>query len=166
MRLRQLAGSVVALVAALLFATTALANGEPKNQPPFTATGAQYNVAPDWFERYAAAHPYGRNLTKAATALSRIAGEPKNELPFTGVATVGGYSLTAKEQAALNVYANASFANKQRILAGEPPDSARAFPWVAAAGSAVATLGALLAAALFAVSRSRRRRQLVHPIGA
>jgi hypothetical protein len=77
--------------------------------------------------------------------------------------TVGGYSLTAKERAALNAYANASFANKQRILAGEPPVAVRAFPWVAAAAGAVATLGALLiAAALLSRSvRARLRRAFV-----
>jgi hypothetical protein len=77
--------------------------------------------------------------------------------------TAGGYSLTAKERAALNAYANASFVNKQRILAGEPPVAVRAFPWVAAAAGAVATLGALLiAAALLSRSvRARLRRSFV-----
>jgi hypothetical protein len=86
--LRRLLGSVVALSAAALFATTALANGEPKNQPPFTTIVAQNNLAiagepknelpftkvskrtipaPDWFERYAAAHPYGANLAASAS---------------------------------------------------------------------------------------------------
>jgi hypothetical protein len=77
--------------------------------------------------------------------------------------TVGGYSLTAKERAALDTYANASFANKQRILAGEPPVAPQAFPWAAAAAGAAATLGALLlAAALLSRSaRARLRRSLV-----
>jgi hypothetical protein len=71
--------------------------------------------------------------------------------------TAGGYSLTATERAALDTYANASFTNKQRILAGEPPVTAQAFPWVAAAAGAVPVLGAFLVAAGL-LSRSFRAR--------
>ena len=80
---RQLTALIVSLTAALALATSAFAAGEPKNTAPFTrsapsAASAQQragepknvapfnrvvgrlSVAPDWFERYAAAHPYGR----------------------------------------------------------------------------------------------------------
>jgi len=76
--------SIAALAVALFFATTALANGEPKTKLQFAAGVAQNSSAPDWFERYAAAHPYGRNLTRQA--LSSVAGAPKNALPFTRIA--------------------------------------------------------------------------------
>lgn len=94
---RQLTALIVSLTAALALATSAFAAGEPKNSAPFTrsapsAASAQQragepknvapfnrvvgrlSVAPDWFERYAAAHPYGRDVasplvsdTQAAT---------------------------------------------------------------------------------------------------
>lgn len=40
--------------------------GEPKNMAPFTIQVARPSVVPDWFERYAAAHPYGRDLVASA----------------------------------------------------------------------------------------------------
>jgi hypothetical protein len=46
-------------------------NGERKNQLPFTkrvAGHAAQTYSPDWFERYAAAHPYGQDLTSAAVS--------------------------------------------------------------------------------------------------
>jgi hypothetical protein len=82
---RQLTALIVSLTAALALATSASAAGEPKNTAPFTRSApsaasaqplaaepknvAPFNrvvgrtsVAPDWFERYAAAHPYGRDV--------------------------------------------------------------------------------------------------------
>lgn len=96
MRSKQLTGSIVALTAALLFATTALANGEPKNQLPFTATVAHDQIAPDWFERYAAAHPYGRNLNQPAPSL--VVGEAKNQSPFNSRAATATASLDVFER--------------------------------------------------------------------
>jgi hypothetical protein len=103
---RTLTGSIVMLVAAAAFASTAAAGGEPKNEAPFVraasgavATGggepkneapftraatsvtgtatrpaAHATPAPDWFERYAAAHPYGQNLTAATATVADVQG--------------------------------------------------------------------------------------------
>jgi hypothetical protein len=36
--------------------------GEPKNVVPFMLGAPRSRAVPDWFERYAAAHPYGRGV--------------------------------------------------------------------------------------------------------
>ena len=81
----HLASFLVALAGALMLASSATAAGEaknvapfthkvtpvavasvagePKNQAPFTRTASRVPYVPDWFERYAAAHPYGQDLT-------------------------------------------------------------------------------------------------------
>jgi hypothetical protein len=159
MRHRQLTGSIVAFAAALLFATTALATGEPKNQLPFTAGVAQSNSAPDWFERYAAAHPYGRNLDNAV--LSSIAGEAKNALPFTRLAARTDPGPDAFERYAAAHPYGANLSATTSTLA-----PSRGFHWRDALIGAVAAAGLALLCAAGWVSRSRRRNQLVHAIGA
>ena len=158
---RQLTGSIVTLAAALLVvATGAQANGEPKNQAPFTAGAAQSNSAPDWIERYAAAHPYGRNLNQPAP--SAIAGEPKNELPFT---KPEGRSIPAPDS--FERYAAAHpYGTDVTASAGTRPP-AGGFHWGDALIGAAATGSlVLLSAAALGVSRARRRDEFVHAIGA
>src|SRR6476661_4028550 len=75
MRCTHLIGSIAALAVALFFATTALATSAPKNQLPLTPRVAQTTFAPDWFERYAAAHPYGRNLNTQTLPFAELAAD-------------------------------------------------------------------------------------------
>jgi len=44
--------------------------GEPKNMAPFTSRVVRPPVVPDWFERYAAAHPYGRDVVASAPTIA------------------------------------------------------------------------------------------------
>jgi hypothetical protein len=46
--------------------------GEPKNMAPFTNRVARRQVVPDWFERYAAAHPYGRDVVASAPTSASV----------------------------------------------------------------------------------------------
>ena len=152
--------SIAALAVALFFATTALANGEPKTQLQFTAGVAQSTSAPDWFERYAAAHPYGRNLNRQA--LSSVASEPKNALPFTRIAarTNPGPDVFERYAAAHPYGANLS-ATTSTV------SPSRGFHWRDALIGATAAAGlALLCAAGLGVGRARRRNQLAHAIRA
>ena len=145
MRCTHLIGSIAALAVALFFATTALANGEPKNQLPSTAGVAQSTSAPDWFERFAAAHPYG-----------------KNALPFTTFAarTNPGPDVFERYAAAHPYGANLS-ATASTVA------PSRGFHWRDALIGAAAAAGlALLCAAGLGVGRSRRRNHVVHAIGA
>lgn len=48
--------------------------GEPKNMVPFTHHVTPTRPAPDWFERYAAAHPYGQDAVADASAPITSAG--------------------------------------------------------------------------------------------
>ena len=160
MQRRQITASIVALAAALVFATAALASGEPKNELPFTTAAAQSNSAPDWFERYAAAHPYGHNIS--TLSLSSAAGEPKNELPFTRLAT-----RTAVVPDWFERYAAAHPYGANLAASTTTPAPSRGFRWRdALIGAAAGGTLALLCAAAFGVSRARRRHQLVHAIGA
>jgi hypothetical protein len=161
---RQIIGSIIALAAALLVATTALANGESKNQLPFTAAVAQSKITPDWLERYAAAHPYGQDLTNSAPTPSLIGGEPKNELPFTGPAARTTPTLDWFERyAAAHPYGTDLTASTSTITLAP----SRSFHWRdALIGAATAGSMALLCAAALSLSRSRRRDQPLHPIEA
>jgi hypothetical protein len=92
------------LAVAVLAASNAWAAGESKNQSPFNrrtderqkpvlvdtklsatsgagphrAAATSAEIAPDWFERYASAHPYGIAVQAAADTR----GEPKDDAPF------------------------------------------------------------------------------------
>jgi hypothetical protein len=147
------------LAAALLFAATALANGEPKDQLPFTAGVTQSSSAPDWFERYAAGHPYGRNLNMPA--LSSVAGEPKNALPHTRFAARANPGPDVFERdAAAHPYG----ANLSATTSTLAPSR---LPWRDALIGAAAAAGlALLCAAGLGVGRSRRRNHVVYAIEA
>lgn len=70
---------VATAVAAWTSMFVAVARAEPKNELPFIRAVSPAAVAPDWFERYVAAHPYGASLSSEALP----AGEPKAERPFT-----------------------------------------------------------------------------------
>jgi hypothetical protein len=160
MRCRHLTGSIAALAVALFFATTALANGEPKNRLPFTAGVAQSTSAPDWFERYATAHPYGRNLNRPA--LSSVAGAPKNALPFTRFAARTNAGPDVFERyAAAHPYGASLSATTSTVA------PSRGFHWRDALIGAAAAAGlALLCATGLGVGRSRRRNHVAHAIGA
>jgi len=156
---RQFTVLIVSLAAALALATSALATGEPKNIAPFTrVTGsaqsaqrlaaepknvAPFNravtgssVAPDWFERYAAAHPYGRGIGPVSAS------------------TATNVPDAFERYAAAHPYG--------QNLASPPLTSdaqAANFQWRDALIGAAATAGLLLLAAasvLLAVSRRRR----------
>jgi hypothetical protein len=137
MRRRHLIGSIAALAAALFFATTALANGQPKHQLQFTAADAQSTSAPDWFERYAAAHPYGRNPNRPA-----------------------GPDVFERYAAAHPYGANLAAATSTVAPSG-------GFHWRHALIEAAAAAGlALLCAAGLGAGRARRRNQLAQAIRA
>jgi hypothetical protein len=62
------------------------------NELPFTRRLAARTIpAPDWFERYAAAHPYGTDLT-ASTTLSPSRGFHWRDA-LIGAATAGSLAL-------------------------------------------------------------------------
>ena len=106
MKTTQLRIVLATLAVAVLAASNAWAAGEPKNQSPFNRSLAKTlvdttlsatsgagphraaaipgEIAPDWFERYAAAHPYGVGVQAAAATR----GEPKNEAPFDRATSV------------------------------------------------------------------------------
>ena len=83
---KQFITLIVVLAGAMVVSTMARAAGETKNEAPFTRLVAQGDpqsqgeaknelpftstlgaVVPDVFERYAAAHPYGRGITIATS---------------------------------------------------------------------------------------------------
>jgi hypothetical protein len=102
MKHRHLLPLLVTLIVAGVAAANAWATGEPKNQSPFNSRivtiriAPEASSAPDWFERYAAAHPYGVGVQTAmdprgqvdphhaALLLNpgRVTSEPKNDPPF------------------------------------------------------------------------------------
>jgi hypothetical protein len=143
---KHLIGSIVALAAALLVATTAQASSEPKNQVPFTAGVAQSSSAPDWIERHTAAG----------------VGEPKNELPFT---TSAARAVLAPDW--FERYAAAHLFGTDAAASISTQTPSGGFHWGdALIGAAVAGSLALLSAAAFGISRARRRQQVVHAVGA
>jgi hypothetical protein len=108
MKTHHLLTLLATLTVSVIAASNAWASGEPKNQSPFNrptavlqklvdttlsatsgagphrAAAIAGEIAPDWFERYAAAHPYGVGV-QAATDTR---GEPKNEAPFDRATSV------------------------------------------------------------------------------
>jgi hypothetical protein len=100
MKITQLLTLLATFIAAVIATSNAWAAGEPKNQSPFNlgvaktlvdttlsatsgagphrAAAIDGEIAPDWFERYVAAHSYGVGVQAAADTR----GEPKNEAPF------------------------------------------------------------------------------------
>src|SRR5262249_39267308 len=66
--------------------------GEQKNTLPFTRQVASVQpIAGDWFERYAAAHPYGRDVVEVAAVPS--AGSPWWDALIVGAAATAGLAL-------------------------------------------------------------------------
>ena len=165
MKTKQLFTLLATLIVAVIAASNAWASGEPKNQSPFNRPTAELQklvdtklsatsgagphraaaipgeIAPDWFERYAAAHPYGVGV-QAATDTR---GEAKNDAPFN--------RATA---------ANTNAAGSRAISTAYPVrGSSASFHWRdAGIGAFLATLLLCVAAAGAAHLRPRR------PVGA
>jgi hypothetical protein len=73
----KLSVAAMTLAAATAFTTTALAGGEPKNEPPFTrVVGVRSTAAP-------AAHELRARIAPGSSAGSSLSGESKSDLPFT-----------------------------------------------------------------------------------
>jgi hypothetical protein len=85
---KQLIILIAALVAAAICSRLALAAGEPKNEIPFTA-----HATPDWFERYAAAHPYGRELGRQLTTATTASDSSLSRDLLVGGSVAGGILL-------------------------------------------------------------------------
>jgi hypothetical protein len=112
MKITQLLTLLATFIVAFVAASNARASGEPKNQSPFNRPTAELQkivdtklsatsgagphrtaaipgeIGPDWFERYAAAHPYGVGVRAAADTW----GEPKNEAPFDRATSINATS--------------------------------------------------------------------------
>jgi hypothetical protein len=165
MKTTQLLTLLATLIIAVVAAANVWAAGEPKNQSPFNrpteelrklvdtklsatsgagphgAAAIPGEIAPDWFERYAAAHPYGVGVQAAADPR----GEPKNEAPFDRATSV-----------------NTTSAKSTASVASDPlRGTSASFHWRdAGIGASLATLLLCLAAAGAAHLRPRR------PVGA
>jgi hypothetical protein len=165
MKHRHLLPLLVMLIVAGVAAANAGAAGEPKNQSPFNSRIAMIRIAPeavgapDWFERYAAAHPYGIGVQTAmdprgkvdphhaALLLNpgRVTSEPKNDSPFNRTTAVDTASAGATASSASHALRT----------------STASFHWRdAGIGASLATLLLCAAAAGAAYFRPRR------PIGA
>jgi hypothetical protein len=149
---RHLLPLLVTLIVAGVAAANAWATGEPKNQSPFNSRivtiriAPEASSAPDWFERYAAAHPYGIGVQTATDPGGKVdphhaalllnpgrVTEPKNDSPF----------------------------NRRSSASRAPHTSTVSFHWRdAGIGASLATLLLCAAAAGAAYFRPRR------PIGA
>jgi hypothetical protein len=116
-------------------------SGEPKDERPFT-TRVDVNPTPDSFERYAAAHPYGRGLGVATT-------------PVATRDSFERYAAAHPYGRGLDVATAAS-----PIAAG----ASTGFHWRDALLGAATAAGALLAAYI-GFGAARRRRQLAGPVG-
>jgi hypothetical protein len=64
----------------LLLPSNSWAAGEPKNEAPFNRAAVGTTATLDVFERYVAAHPYGRGVTTVIAP--ETVGEAKNDAPF------------------------------------------------------------------------------------
>jgi hypothetical protein len=163
MKITQLLTLLATFIAAVIATSNAWAAGEPKNQSPFNlgvaktlvdttlsatsgagphrAAAIDGEIAPDWFERYVAAHSDGVGVQAAADTR----GEPKNEAPF-----------------ARATFVNTTSAASTASVASHPlRGTSASFHWRdAGIGASLATLLLCVAAAGAAHLRPRR------PVGA
>jgi hypothetical protein len=79
---RQLVQAIALAIVVAGLAVPAAGAGSGQISDVFSRAVARHQALPDWFERYAASHPYGAGLADGALP----AGEPKNETPFTRAA--------------------------------------------------------------------------------
>jgi hypothetical protein len=131
--------TLVSVFAVFAAVCNPIGRAEPKNQTPFTLTTSTTNAPPDWFERYAAAHPYGTLLGVPA---AEPRGESKNERPFTRPASTYGTQPSQPSTPSVShsvATATGSFHWRDALL-----------------GAAAATAAFIAAVGLLATTRVRR----------